>query len=467
MYNPDLQYRCTIIRGKAKTELDNLLPAYCRIIERLCPIEKNTFGKEFNDQLSRVIHNFKKKTLDNHRTEIAGKLFGLWYLEDGIVYSSKMTNFLLSSEDNPAFFKNLVIKLQFPNGMDKIQTVKDRINHNINFRPTPFILAALDYACKKTIILTKREIAYYILNSLEVLQGLVPFDIVVERILLDRKKNIFKKVQTPGKKNSYDMQHITEFLELIELANLIRIKSVGKNEKFVYLNQSEKTLIDNIIINYNNKLGFDSYQYNLNLPNDVTKFYNDWNKYYTTPLLESLNLATNAKNLIDSESILVDDNYEINRSVFSGLDSLAIGDEGEMIALEFEKQRVMRFNTRLANKVIYFGKKRGLGYDISSIHAKGDHPEHAIFIEVKTTKRVTKPEIVFKDQFDMTRNEWIAAEQHINNYYIYRIYLYNDGAKIYKMESPVKLRDSNIVYAEPLKYHVEFDQTAGSFIHEQ
>jgi len=65
----------------------------------------------------------------------------------------------------------------------------------------------------------------------------------------------------------------------------------------------------------------------------------------------------------------------------------------------------------------------------------------------------------------MTRNEWIAAEQHLDSYFVYRVYLYNRGVKIFKLESPVKLKNQQRIFAEPLKYHIEFDNEAGVFIH--
>ena len=84
MFNPDIQYRCTIIRGKAQKELDNLLPAYANIIAEICPCTKEDFDKNFNDELSNIIYkaNFdlldenNQKTIRNHITEIAGKLLG-------------------------------------------------------------------------------------------------------------------------------------------------------------------------------------------------------------------------------------------------------------------------------------------------------------------------------------------------------------------------------------------------------
>jgi hypothetical protein len=466
MYNPEKQYRCTIIRGKAQTELDDLLPAYCRIIQSICPANQENFRNVFNGHLAKTIHNYTVKVLDNHRTEIAGKLFGLWYEMDGVVYCSEKAVSYLETSDNPAFFKDLVIKLQFPNGMDKIQTLKDRLTNKIKFRPTPFILAALQYANEKNISLYINEIAYYILNSLEVLQGKVDHNTVVNTIIENRKKGLFYRVSTEGKAHSYDMQHIREQLNLMELANLIRIIPEGIDKRIV-LNKSEEPVISKIIDRYLGKLGIDPYEYNLDNKKEADQFYKAWDAYYTRLLVDTPIEKTRAVDLVDEEQFIVDDDYRIDKTVFIPSDPLSIGDEGENLAMEFEKQRVQKYNKRLSNKVIYFGKQRGLGYDISSIFAEGLNPEHGIFIEVKTNKRVTEPPARFVDSFDMTRNEWIAAEQHSDIFFIYRVYLYNKGAKILKMASPVKLKHEKLIFAEPIKYHVEFDNNAGTYIYEK
>lgn len=81
MYDNTKQYRCTIVRGKSKNEIDNLLPAYAKVINEICPCAKDDFPLLFNKnfeiflekkEISNEVN--KKKTLDNHRTEIAGKL---------------------------------------------------------------------------------------------------------------------------------------------------------------------------------------------------------------------------------------------------------------------------------------------------------------------------------------------------------------------------------------------------------
>lgn len=43
MYNRLNQYRCIIIRGKSQKEIDDLLPAYAKVIEDITPCEEEKF----------------------------------------------------------------------------------------------------------------------------------------------------------------------------------------------------------------------------------------------------------------------------------------------------------------------------------------------------------------------------------------------------------------------------------------
>ncbi|MDW8553561.1 hypothetical protein SD304_13730 [Staphylococcus nepalensis] len=181
MYNPSEQFRCEIIRGRTRSA-DDLLPAYAEIIYDICPCTEEIFGIEFNKQLSETLGNTTNKTLNNHRTEIAGKLFGMYYKNsEGIIFMSERTEKLLRTSDQPAFFKDICFKLQFPNGMDKFHTLKEKIRNKLSIRQYPFILKVLMLSYDYGYFLTKDDVGYYILNSLHVLQGLVTPEEVVKK----------------------------------------------------------------------------------------------------------------------------------------------------------------------------------------------------------------------------------------------------------------------------------------------
>lgn len=140
------------------------------------------------------------------------------------------------------------------------------------------------------------------------------------------------------------------------------------------------------------------------------------------------------------------------------------GDEGEQIVYEYEKKRVASFNQRLANKVLSLGKTRGLGYDIQSVIAEpGDMAEFVKYIEVKSTKRLTCPDInddLWIDTLNITRNEWVAAQQHRDFYSIFRVYFTRDGISMFVLQNPMQKYQEGKLQATPMTYRVDFSNVA-------
>ena len=179
------------------------MPAYADIVAEICPCTKEILDQEFNDRLSQIIYNDdfenlgdnNQKTIRNHITEVAGKLFGLYYFDEHYIYESPSNEKLLIDNDQPAFFKNLCLNFQFPNGTQKIQTIEERLNDRIKFKPFHFVLTLLSLAQKSGIILSKDEIGYYVLNAKQVLQGDISVEEVLGTIIKDRENNITKKLK--------------------------------------------------------------------------------------------------------------------------------------------------------------------------------------------------------------------------------------------------------------------------------
>lgn len=454
MFNPEIQYRCTIIRGKAQKELDNLLPAYANIVGEICPCTKSEFNFEFNNQLSKIIYgsNYNEleennqKTIRNHITEIAGKLFGLYYSDEQYVYESPSNAKLLTDNDQPAFFKNLCLNFQFPNGTQKIQTIEERLKDHIKFKPFHFILSLLSYAEKRGAILTKDEIAYYVLNAKQVLQGVVSVDKVLEVILRDRASNRIYKLES----GSFHNQHIREQFNLLALANLILIE-----DKVLRLNNAEDRIIDIFIKELSKPLQFDILRYDLNNENEKTQMYYDWSVYFgKIAISEPEILSTSVKALQRVE-------IEKTQAVQKGNAQTILGDEGEYFVFNLEKTRVNTSHPRLVNKVLLLGKQRGLGYDISSIEANENHkdPEFARFIEVKSTKRITEPDLndnSWIDTINLTRKEWIAAKQYREAYNIYRVYFTPNATIVRKINNPYDKNENEIISVLPTIYRMDF-----------
>ncbi|MGA4712936.1 protein NO VEIN domain-containing protein [Bacillus safensis] len=451
-YNPEEQFRCTIIRGKAKNMLDNLLPAYANIIDDICPCDKASFVKDFNNRLIEILgEETTKKTLDNHRTEIAGKLFGMFYEDDEVIFPSGRTNKYIEDSDQPAFFKDICFKFQFPNGMDKLDKVIEKVGAKIQIRQFPYILQVLLTADNNNIQLSKDDIAYYVLNSLQVLQGKIKPIEVIEKIIEDRSNDITKKVRHPGKETSYSMQHIREQLNYLELANLIRIDG-----NLVKLNYREAENINYIAQFWGNKPEFNAYKYDFTSEDDKKSFFKDWQQYYSN--VNSHKSFTTTVEALDVYP--TKPTYTIDKN--------ALGDEGENLVLEYEKERVKLFDPSLVRKVVHLGKTKGLGYDIQSVVAEdGDFAEFVKYIEVKSTKRVTVPNLddpSWIDTINLTRNEWIAATQHKSSYYLYRVYFTPGLATMYVINDPFTKNKDDILRAKPVSYRLDFSNKAVDFM---
>lgn len=454
-YNHSSQYRCTIIRGKAKNDLDNLLPTYAQILYRIAPIKKEDFSEVFNKCLSSFMPDAEKKTLDNHRTEIAGKLFGMYYEEGGMIFLSDRAKKFLNDYDQPAFFKDMCYRLQFPNGMDKIQTLLDRIEHGIKIRPLCFVIKlVIDAYDKHNMVLSQNEIGYYALNNLDVLSGRASTDEVITQIKDDRKHNILRKISYPGKAESYCTQHIREQLNYLELANLIRV-----NNRNVFPNLKERQTIK-VFSESVHDIGFNYLAYDLRDRDDEIKFYSDWQKYYSNITIdEAKQFATS----VEALEYNVDATGKQVATAFA-IDTTALGDDGEALVCSYEKQRVSRYDKRLVGRIIPLGKVKGLGYDVQSVFAdESNNPEFAKYIEVKSTKRVTAPDENdggWIDVINVTRNEWMAAQQYQDSYEIYRVYFTQTGPKIFIIKNPYHKSEDGILQTIPTMFRIEFSNNA-------
>ena len=462
MYDHRKQLKCAIIRARAISDVDNLLPKYATVIDNLCPCTKAEFEKGFNDAfreyaISRARNKSNesaiKKTLDNHRTEVSGSLFGMHYEVDGIVYSSERNKKFLEDNDQPAFFKDWLLKMQFPNGMQKSQTYLKMVEEKLCCHPYSILLRVLEYARRSDVVLLKQELGYYIFNSEDVLKGNATANEVFDQIMNDKRGAIPpRKIIIPdGESSSYD-QHVGDQLKYLQLANLIYID--GQEVK---INPHEMKAINRFIDLIDKPLGFDVYKYDLSNVENRKRFETDWAIYYGQLSKYADDLATSVESLL----LPVD---EEPKKLKRTNNKIELGDEGEAFVLNFEKDRVSKFNAHLVNKVLGLGKTKGLGYDIQSVIAEpGDFSEFVMYIEVKSTKRVTAPDLkdeVWTDTINITRNEWIAAMQHKEFYSIYRVYFIRGGVVMYIIKNPYQKKMDNIIDVVPLTYRVDFQNNS-------
>ncbi|MDR2556292.1 MAG: DUF3883 domain-containing protein, partial [Bacteroidales bacterium] len=301
-------------------------------------------------------------------------------------------------------------------------------------------------------------IGYYILNALDVLQCKATPDEVIAQIAKDKAISTERKIKTPGKKASYDYQHIIEQLNYLELANLIIIEK----DNTVHINNNERNAVEFIAKHYNTKPIFDVYSFDLSTKAEKKKFKIQWgiefalvgdrdNIFKTSTEALGILAITEEETVVDTER----------------LDKAQIGEEGERYVFNYEKKRVKGFNKRLASKVVYLGKIQGLGYDIQSVVALPlvQNPEFAKYIEVKTTKRVTPPDlndIDWEDTVYITKNEMDAACQHKEYYSIYRVYFCRKDVVVYVIDDVYNKKEDGSIRVTPTTFRIDFSSKAVS-----
>ena len=450
-YNPEEQYRCTIIRGKSISKMDDYLSIYAQILNEICPLPSKEFDLAFDKKLSHYIKD-DEKTIKNHRTENAGQILGMYYEKDNIIYCSERTIKFIGDNDQPAFFKSVCFKFQQPNGSQKINTIVGKVNHKVNFKPNHFVLSLLKLAANKKMVLLKDEVGYYVLNSLQVLQGKIKVEEVLKEIIANRAKKIHNRVETPGQNAAYDRQHINEQFDYLELANLIR-----KDAKSIWINPSEMLTINLFEKDLSKPLAIDYRRYDFSKKGVGKTITLEWQEYFgEISEEEKRTFTTSVSSLIISAPDKV-------APAFPVISTVELGDDGEDFVIRYEREIVKAFQPRLVNKINHLGKTKGLGYDITSIEANRNkkQPEFTRYIEVKATKRVHPPDFTnIKDRIYLTRNEWVAAEQNSTHYYIYRVYFTSKGTFINIIKDPVQKNNDGILYAVPLEYSLEFDESA-------
>lgn len=464
MYNPTNQYRCTIIRGKSQTDMENLLPLYANMIHKYCPCEESQFKNSCYKILSKVFYGTEaydllsknnQKTVRNHLTEIAGTLLGLYYPsydEDSdccYINESESCKYLIENNDYPTFFKNLCLNFQFPNGAKWMQYIKDDIRNEVHIKPFCYVVALLFHAQNQPAkeLLTKQEVGYYVLNNLDVLQGHVPCNIVYDQIMNDRKNKV-KREKLSG---SRDWQHIKEQFNLLELSNIIETDATH-----IWLNKDESESII-YFINHKDDFVFDAYRYDLQSKVESDTYIRDWKLSFGTFNKDLLNIHTKYNNGI---VVFGRDEQKVHPGATKS--TVDLGDEGEALVFRLEQERVRKYKERLVNKVLLLGKTKGLGYDISSIEADENpmRPEFARYIEVKTTRRVTEPSFdscSWTDSLNITAKEWIAAEQFGDMYNIYRVYFTKTRTFVVRIQNPYKKAEDGDIEVYPTIYQMNFN----------
>ena len=450
-FNPAIQNRASFVRGRGKTVLDSILMPIAEIVSRICPINEEKFVELFDFEISQLMPTVTDKTVSNWRTEISHQLFGLIIYGDGIVSISPRAERLLISQDQTAFFREIAFQFQFPFPGGTKATWE--LQQGMSLRPGIFIIQLLSRAEGLKIRITREEIFYYVLNSLEVQKGLVSVEEVLDCILMERRTARSQGFPVPTTRNSaFDRQHLTEFLGYLELSGLVVAGELTNGDGIFYLNTIEQASIDSFCNADPRKLDFV-----WSSSESHAEIRARWDIFWT-----KIETSVEASFAMSSPSSQI--NLQVPK--VSVEPDLEIGRRGELYVLELERERIVKSHPNLITKLKDRANERNIGYDIQSVrasYADSDHElDEFIYIEVKSTKRAT-PVGEISETINMTRNEWIKAKDSRENFYLYRVYFTVGETKVFVIQDPFGQNGVG-VNAVPTNYQVSLKSPLGEWI---
>ncbi|WP_438297390.1 protein NO VEIN domain-containing protein [Sporosarcina sp. FA15] len=413
-------------RPRFKGNIEEVLIYMASEIARIGKKEKGIFNKELREAIRRFPGNLRKKekTINNWRTEIDA-LLGLIQFDEKYCWPTRLAIELANEQDLVKFFKIFCYRFHYPSGAMKPRKVKELLDLGVNFRPAIYIVQLLKEAESKEgkrIGIKKSEATHCIFNDLRVVRdGRDVFE-TWELIKSNRESNI-----------QYDwngdiIRYAGDILDYLEQANILKRQP---NSKY-YLNHNEDLAIHRFISPDANFIDYAL----LSKPYSVISIKsieNSWINYLNIDVGERY-FDTDVLALVSEtkeEYVSLRENFKIEQLFDPGSD-VNIGYAGESLIFNHE-QLYLKKNDRkdLVHLVQRIPSNYAVGYDINSRDINTQHK----MIEVKTT---ASSSLVNFSRFHLTPNEWSAAETHKENYYVYRLIVNKNGAKLHVIQNPVE-----------------------------
>jgi hypothetical protein len=330
--------------------------------------------------------------------------------------------------------------MQFPNPMAKRDKYDLEVRDGLAIKPLILVLQVLTVALKQKDRITFDELAYFVLNSLDSLQGKFSGPEIYSQII--RYRSSGKAIREFH--GSRDRQHIKESLSLLVLSNLIQTDGTS-----YWINSAEEATVIELCSEPANK-GLFRNRY-ANEAHEV--FQQEWKKFLTdyssaSPML----LETDVKALAH-----VPMRVTKSKSRRAAND---IGREGELLVLDLENKALKDAFPEQGIEALDYSAKRGIGYDIESVFHK-DHTLHGKQhrIEVKSTLRVTRPNFDkngIPDSFVLTRSEKQAVDIYKESFSIYRVYIFSGGYLVHVLRNPAALGNSGKIRFTPDNWTAEY-----------
>lgn len=451
----DNYYRCAFPRGRMLSKLEDDLSIFVQLIFQKSHSKEADFEKGFDEEYGKL-HSLEEKTIKNHRTEMIS-LYGLTQTsQDGYVEPSKMSRVLSETQDFYLFFKLFCLKFQFPNCINKPQITIEEINKGVRFKPAKFILQLMSLGVKKygwDFSVSSGEISSLVFNDLRVTSGKINADVCMDMLTTNRKDKV---IYEGGSKAN---QHGREFLGYMRLANLLIASDNGRDFK---LNRNEGESIDYLL---KDDRFFEIPAEYADTHETRISVCQSWETWYGDVDDKDISaLQTKPQTLPElvKESGVPSEEAKSPEAAPIQTTMKDIGDLGEIIVLKYEKDKIGKIRPDKISLIQRVSNDTILGFDIQSFEF--DDLDKKKFIEVKTTNRTYPPDLEVLTSFYMSSNEWQTANNYLDSYYIYRVFLLHNETKIFVVKNPTDKEKQGLLILEPTNYRVVLRKGCGDYI---
>lgn len=253
---------------------------------------------------------------------------------------------------------------------------------------------------------------------------------------------VYLVLRYPERYFLYKYGMFKKFAERIDYAHLPikgRVDNIGLYQNLCELVRHEITQDQELLNQHEKRLDDNCYRdkdYNV-LTQDfiyaVAQHFDDI-EIQEDEVIEVVNENIISSNELNTQSTKLNFNPSIINHIQNNVKNKRIGDLGEIFVYKQEKKYLKDNGAKgLAKKIEHVAKTQGdgLGYDILSYDLNGD-PK---YIEVKTTKGNKN------STFFITRNELEKSKIKKDNYFLYRVYEYNEESekgKILKVQGDLE-----------------------------
>lgn len=451
---PSEHYRLHFSRARFIEQMDEHFVRLCTLLAQKHSWEHRNAASFFLPQL-RLFPNLAgqtEKTVKNYFTEVTS-LFSFYTLSGEAATVGDNAIRLADTQDVVDFFVNHLLRFQFPNGHLKRNFVLDQVGRGIRFKPGNYFVRLLLEGQRlvgpsKAFGISPYEATWFGTNDLLALRGERSPEENAARILHARGKT---RLNPPEDLEAYGLpagirttpadfnRYARDILSWLEFARVV----VTGPDRLRYLRSSEA--IPLLAADTQFFDGFSDLSVVDTSHDEFRDVAEEWlkyvTKYYDVEVAER-----NGLEISDAIPTIPDlTDSELDQVLASvKVDTAAIGNQGEAIALAHERNRLRACGRPdLARKVKKLPDHLGVGYDLESFECDGQ----SRCIEVKTTQ--SRHRLQFQS-FHLTTNEWRKAETLRTAYHVYRVSLSDEiGVRLQTVTDPVGLYKSDRIRMTP------------------